>query len=448
MAVLVLILVASLALYNGFQQAFSEYAHCNGGYWKDSNNTHLVQDAKWRKTVNVYVIGVGDRTGKAESALHKLGLNVKVSSVLDRSGIEWSDVVLIDSDWAGSIGVRYRELVKDTVRLRKPVACYGSDAGNKFIELVGRDFFLNELSLYIGGEPFSNKTPNLELPADVKLFSIITRRSQGDLLVPEYLVIESIEEDLERDIAELLNWLIDLGIVDGEVKHYSITEVNGFKYVGSIDWKTYYIKYCNNNVGKLQAKSEYYYYGERVGEVFYKWFLIYVNHLTTGYGATTWCGACPYANWALHKAKTEIDGHTDTFPGQVFDDMGPINAMTCVSSISYEVSAEVSGVIARVSVSYNPNQMSYTSSVDVDTGIVKWIHSPCQHVTDTTWRVEPSAIFYLDPRKEYGYEPLIVTHYFYSEVKGYTTPRCGGTAYTYGQSSYTAYVKSSEVSQG
>ncbi|RLE61579.1 MAG: hypothetical protein DRJ35_00225 [Thermoprotei archaeon] len=134
--------------------------------------------------------------------------------------------------------------------------------------------------------------------------------------------------------------------------------------------------------------------------------------------------------------------------------MEPKNARTCVSSISYDVSAGVNGpptsgaVGASVSVSYNPCRISYISTVNTATGIVKWTHSPCQHVPDTTWWVEPSARFYLDPMKDFGYEPLVTTHYYYSKIKGYTTPQCGGTAYVYKQTSYTAYVRSTEVNQG
>ena len=365
----------------------------------------------------------------------------KITSKPSKNGIEWADIVLIDSDWTRSIGVKYKRFIINVIKLGKPLACYGPNAGNKLIELIGQDFFLDELTLYVGGEPFSNKTPNIELPAEVKLFSIVTRRSQSGLLVPDYLVIVRDVEDLERDIVELLNWLVDLSIIDGEVEHYSITEVNGFKYVGSIGWKFFYIKYCNNDVGELQVRSRYYYYGEEVSGIFYRWFLILAEHSTIGYRDLTWCRACPYASWFLYKAKTEIDGHTDIFPGQIFEDMGPKNAGTCISSINYVVFTGINAINTKVSASYSPNRISYTSSVNTAAGVVKWIYFSCQHATDITRQFVSSAIFYLDPMKEYGYEPLVVTHYYYSEIKGYTIPQCEGTAYTCKQTSYTAYVR-------
>jgi len=171
--------------------------------------------------------------------------------------------------------------VIDVIRSGKPLASFGFDAGNRLVEFVGKTFFLNELTLSVGKEPHSDKTPNLELPVEVKLFAIVARGSHGHLLVPDYLVILRDVEDVEKDIVDLLNWLVDLGVIGGMREHYGIAEINGFRYVGSIGWKFYYIKYCGNNVGDLQVRSKYYYHGERVGGVFYKWFLIYVNHLTT-----------------------------------------------------------------------------------------------------------------------------------------------------------------------
>ncbi len=120
--------------------------------------------------------------------------------------------------------------------------------------------------------------------------------------------------------------------------------------------------------------------------------------------------------------------------------MGPKNAGTCISSIDYIVSTGVNAISARVSASYNPEQVSYISSVNTATGVVKWTYFPCQHLTDTARQFISSAIFYLDSTKEYGHEPLVVTHHYYSEIKGYTIPRCGGVAYTYEQLSYIAYV--------
>lgn len=451
--VLVLVLVITIAFNFEVNSSFRKCACQNNKYPGKSDKVDLAWNARWIKPVNIYIIGTADTTGKAEKILHELGLNVRTSDKLDKSGIEWADVILIHSNWFKSIGPKYKSQIIGIIRSGKPLASYGFDAGNRLVEFVGKTFFLNELTLSVGEEPHSNKTPNLELPVEVKLFAIVAHGSQGHLLVPDYLVIVRDIEDLEKDAVNLINWLVDLGVIGGMKEHHSIT-VNGFRYVGSISWKFYYIKYCGNSVGDLQVRSKYYYHGEKIGGVFYKWFLIYVNHLTTGYSDATWCGACPYANWAFYKAITKIDGHTDTFPGQVFDDMGPKNARTCVNSISYVVSAGVNGpppsgaVSASVSVSYNPNQISYTSIVNTATGVVKWTHSPCQHATDTTWWVEPSAIFYLDPTKDFGYEPLVITHYYYSKIKGYTTPQCGGTAYAYKQASYTAYVKSTGVSQG
>jgi len=444
----ILTLVTSLAFSYYFNNLFTKCPPCYNTDLQYDDSAILIQRIRWKKPVNIYVINSGDRASKTENVLQKIGLDVKITSKPSKSGIEWADIVLIDSDWTRSIGVKYKRFIINVIKLGKPLTCYGPDAGNKFIELIGQDFFLDELTLYVGGEPFSDKTPNLKLPAEVKLFSIVTCRSQGGLLVPDYLIIIRDVEDLERDIVELLNWLVDLGIIDGEVEHHSITEVNGFKYVGSIGWKFFYIRYCNNDVGELQVRSRYYYYGEEVSGVFYSWFLILSEHSTIGYRDLTWCRACPYASWVLYKAKTEVDGHTDIFPGQIFEDIGPKNAGTCISSINYVVSTGINAINTKVSASYNPNRISYTSSVNTAAGVVEWTYFSCQHATDITRQFVSSAIFYLDPMKEYGYEPLVVTHYYYSEIKGYTIPQCGGTAYTYKQISYTAYVKNSGVSQG
>ena len=421
---------------------------------KNNSRRKILSSTEWRGSINVYIVGTAGTTVKAEKLLRGLRVNVRAAERLEKSGVEWADVVLVDSGWLRSSGVKYKSILVGALRAGKPVASYGFNAANRLIGAVGKNFFLEELTLTVGGEPLDGKTPNLELPVKARLFAVVARRGEGRLLVPDYLVIVRDEGDLRRDLVDLLNWLVELGVVGGSREVHSITEINGFRYVGSIGWKYYYIRYCGNSVGDLQVRSKYYYYGGYVGGVFYKWFLIYVNHLTTGYGDAAWCGSCLYANWALHESVTRIDGHTDLFPGQVFDDMGPKNARTCVSGISYEVSAGVNGpppsgtVGASVSVSYNPNQISYTSSVNTATGVVRWTHSPCQHAADTTWWVEPSAIFYLDPTKDFGYEPLAVTHYYYSEVKGYTTPQCGGVDYASGQASYTAYVKSTGVGQG
>jgi len=53
--------------------------------------------------VNIYVIGIADTAGKAEKILSRLGLNVRTSVKLDKSGIEWTDVILINSNWFKSM---------------------------------------------------------------------------------------------------------------------------------------------------------------------------------------------------------------------------------------------------------------------------------------------------------------------------------------------------------
>ncbi|MFB0543295.1 MAG: hypothetical protein ACETVR_00795, partial [Candidatus Bathyarchaeia archaeon] len=133
-------------------------------------------------------------------------------------------------------------------------------------------------------------------------------------------------------------------------------------------------------------------------------------------------------------------------------DMGPKNPLSCVSIISYTASAGVSGppptgtVSVGVTVTYSPSQMSHTSTVNTQTGVVEWTHKPCQYVEQQTWWVEPSAIFSLDPNKAGGFEPMIFDHRFTSEVR-YSWGIFSGNVYVSGSTSYIAAVYSTHVSE-
>lgn len=375
------------------------------------------------------LVGSPEELTSAQNALYELGVPLQTSDSPTLSAIRNATVTLMHVAWMRRLGTEFKSLFEAALESSKLLSVYGDDSGNVFIQTISESFMRDRLAVVVG-EPTDIATKSVRpvFSSGTALYAIYAKN--GDpRLIPSQLIIQGGFGDVKRHIINLLNWVRDLGIISNvEPVERSITEINGFQFIGSIDWKFYNMCHCDHQIGDLQVRGKYYYYSETISGTTYKWFLAYINHLTTGYDQNYWCGWSYYDGWAFsgrNGAYTRIDGKTDEYAGQVFDDMGPKNPQNCVSSIPYTVSAGVGcppptgTVSASVGVTYNPNQMSHTSTVNTQTGWVEWTHKPCQYVEGQTWWVEPSAIFYLDPNKQGGVEPMIFNHQYKSGVRIY-----------------------------
>ncbi|QOJ78642.1 hypothetical protein IG193_07755 [Infirmifilum lucidum] len=359
---------------------------------------------------NVYVLATEDKVEMFRKVFGRLGVPARVSTTLEPAHATQATALLVDTGWARRHGATLRDTVREALASGKPIAVIGRDAGNAFTGTIGRDSIASQFTLWVASAGGPDRITSFRLKPEVTIFAVHAERDKTGY-IPCYFVLEGMYP-LERLVAEWLDWITEVvGRRAGST--HSITNITGFTLIGWVDWKTSSIEYYGMKAGRIHVRSKYYYYSSQgASGKLYRYFLVRVAHLTTVYSSGP-------IHWTFSKAVTEVDGMTDIFPGQILLGYEPGINTSCTK---FTVSVKPTRAGVSTSASYDPNAVSYTTLKYSSKGIVRWTHAPCQHVPNVTWWVEPSAVFYLDPDRPGGVEPLIVGHYFYSEAKGRAPP--------------------------
>ena len=244
------------------------------------------------------------------------------------------------------------------------------------------------------------------------------------------IVIEDSKKPI-KDIAFIIELFYKAGKTKSQIISLlnkdlsSITEINGFNFIGYIGWKTssMYGRVCNEETGYMSVKVDYYYASDETHG--YKFWLAHVMHGAKGY--ETYCLLPPSIHHYPEKFISVTDWRTEVWPAQILDDWGPKN-IGSAATISYTVSSGISvGLsVASASIEYSvtitePNApyFEWRDLSDPPSGISK-----VEHIVkvpqgydigklDNVWfQVEPSSIGLLDPNKYGGVPPMVVLHYF------------------------------------
>jgi hypothetical protein len=204
-----------------------------------------------------------------------------------------------------------------------------------------------------------------------------------------------------------------------------LKDIQNYNYIGYIGWKTSYFKGqgCGETTGYMEVKVDYYYTVWGTFTKYHTW-LAHTQHSAKGY--KTSCGFTIYN----HYPKTfisETDWKTSIWAGQVVDDWGPKN-LGVASTISYTLPSVAATwyITPYVTIEYSigitePNSPYY-----------EWFDRSCPHcgiakvehnvkvpsgydeskLNYMLFTVEPSSIGFLDPNKDGGYLPMIISHTF------------------------------------
>lgn len=219
----------------------------------------------------------------------------------------------------------------------------------------------------------------------------------------------------------------------------SIVSIEGFKYIGYIGWITtnFTGSVCGEVTGYMAVKVDYYANTTTIAGKTYHGFLAHIEHSAKGYKTT--CCQFIFCSTINHYPKifiSKTDWHTDIFPGQVLDDRQPKNTGSA-STITYTVSWNPGFQFAtgdRAVVSYStststaitqPNYPYYAwyGISDPPYGVVAVKHElqlpkdyDVSQLNYVLFTVEPSSIGFLDPDKPGGILPMVVSHYFETEL--------------------------------
>ena len=204
-----------------------------------------------------------------------------------------------------------------------------------------------------------------------------------------------------------------------------IKDIQNYKYIGYIGWKTAYFKGqgCGETTGYMEVKVDYYYTVWGTFTKYHTW-LAHPKHSAKGY--KTSCGFTIYN----HYPKTfisETDWKTSIWAGQVVGDWSPKN-LGVAATISYTLPSVAATwyITPYVTIEYSigitePNAPYYEwfDRSDPAYGITKAEHNvkvPSGYdeskLNDVLFTVEPSSIGFLDPKKNGGILPMIVSHTF------------------------------------
>jgi hypothetical protein len=204
-----------------------------------------------------------------------------------------------------------------------------------------------------------------------------------------------------------------------------IKDIQGFKQIGFIGWKTAYFKGqgCGETTGYMDVLVYYYYTWWGTSTIYHTW-LAHSLHSAVGYKTSCW-----FRTWN-HYPKTFIsvtDWKTSIWAGQILGDWGPKNAGT-VSTISYTLRT---GAPVGYKTSYATIEYSILIT-EPNAPYYEWFDRSCPHcgiakvehnvkvptgydVSKLNYRlftVEPSSIGFLDPNRDGGYLPMIISHTF------------------------------------
>lgn len=255
------------------------------------------------------------------------------------------------------------------------------------------------------------------------------------------IVIEDLT-DLPQALILLLKWsnlISEPNIIQNKISlligSYSIKSFKYFKFIGYIGWiKTNFTgSVCHETTGYMAVKINYYYTSAITpsGKVYHAW-LVHVEHSAKGY-QTICCNPWPFCSTINHYPKvfvSKVNWRTTDWPGQVLDDWQPKNTGTA-QTISFTVTWQAgisAGKDASASVSYSAT----TSTTSPNNPYIEWydLSDPADgiaavkhiielppdydesNLNNVLFTVEPTSIGFLDPDKDGGCLPMIISQTF------------------------------------
>jgi len=370
----------------------------------------------------VYLVGNPSYTSNVAQSLMRRNVNIAATDHFDSNEAVHHQIVMLHADWLRQNGQSSAsDLDSLLARGGTAVVSFGDDAGNALSATVS-SFLTSRAAVYIGQTPLNGSTPvkNLtpQIPTDVSLLTIFTIGRASERL-PTYTLVYQVPNDPDSIATgatyawntiqqNLPSWTHALTGGPFETPH-SLTSSNGFTSSGSIGWlSAQFNDCCGSKAGVHQVLIQYYYTSQSSSSGTYYWFLNYVQHYTTGY-CTTW-SAC----FIPTKTIEYINAHTNIWPGQVLWQANPTGS-TCNPSpcgtITYSLSVANTGASAGVTYSVPSGttlDISYLG--DGTQGTAQWTQGIDSGNCCTTYSLEPSVIYELDPTKAGGVLPLVTSN--------------------------------------
>jgi hypothetical protein len=370
----------------------------------------------------VYLVGSAASTSQIATNMISHGVNVVSTERPTRDEARNYPIIMFQSDWLRQNGHSFALDLGVLLARGGVVLAFGNDAGNA-LSTAAADFLTNRATVF-AGQTFLNESVPIkvvtpQLPNDVTALALFTiGRATGRVPTTSFVyevpsnpdsIFASAVDAWNQIQLNLPNWTNGLTLAAGKTPH-SLT-YNGFTYAGSIGWlSAQYNDWYGAKAGVHQVMIQYYYASQSSSAGNYYWFLNYVQHYTTGY-CTTWSG-CFTPDYTVEK----INAHTNIWPGQILWQAGP-TGLTCNPScgtITYSLSVSNTGATAGVSYSM-PAGITVNAAYNADgtNGIASWTHTfsgPVVH--DTTFSMEPSVIYQIDPTKAGGLLPQVTSNHF------------------------------------
>ena len=298
---------------------------------------------------------------------------------------------------------------------------YGKNL-SKFYEKVNWTRFQNELAMFPIDISALKKDNIIKpyVPSNIVAlgFLILPKNSVNDSRYPSvqcYLVGDINAGDI---VSSILDWIVMINNLNQIITMSSEKEHNqSFKsrsiephgweiHVGVTSWKTTTIKYHGENIGKVEARVDYWYHEDPTRPDIWHYFLVHPWHISKPLSNTV----------APYKSISKVDCDTTNKPGQTLYDWGPKNWGGPATSIKFSVS--VPSAAASVEYTFDTNSLSWGDLSDPALGIHKVEHNYIHWPTipyGLTATVEPTSIFMEDSRFSGGTLPLLITHYYWSE---------------------------------
>lgn len=371
---------------------------------------------------SVYILGAASDTAALAAALANAHFTTAIRDRPNLLEMGNYNIILMHSGWIRQNVVNYRSTIEYLLNKGGiAVTAFGSDAGNALTS-ISSNFLATRAAVYPGmvvqngTAPVKAVAPTL--PSDVVTYSLYTLAT-GWARIPTMSFIyegnSTTSESIVSPVQDIWNTIVSYtpswlkGITTGltETPH-SLTK-NGFTFMGQIGWKSASIYFDSGALmGTHQVMVQYYQTSQVSGGYTYYWVLNYVQHWTTGHCGNFWEGCAGPEATSEH-----IDGITPTWPGQLLFSSGPTGSYSNQGTVSYQLTVGTTG--ASASVTYTPpapGTYGWSFQGDGVAGTNTWSMSITQASHDTTYSLEPSTIYELDPTKSGGVLPL-VTHNSY-----------------------------------
>ncbi|WP_167827882.1 hypothetical protein [Pyrolobus fumarii] len=272
--------------------------------------------------------------------------------------------------------------------------------------------------------------------------SVFTAQALVFSINPIGMVVVYDITDFEQTLLLVVKWARLINIKDAEGNATfsgifgspSMLSIENFKHVGYVGWITsnFIGSDCGEITGYMAVKVDYYYANRSTSIGVYHAWLAHIEHSAKGY-QTLCCNPWPFCFTYNHYPKvfvSKTDWNTDMWPGQVLDDHQPKNAGTAKTvtyTIAWQLDLELGGE-AKAVVSYTALAVSTTSVSpyyewydisDPPLGVAAakhYLKVPStvdeSKLSGVLFTVESSSIGFLDPNRDGGFLPMIVSHEF------------------------------------